>query len=212
MGLNNHLIVNINKVNYEKWENLYFKTLSVLENFPIPLMSFHIEKVQNYNRYSYSNILVHGKDSPDEHWDVIGDFISTKRAENFCLYRRLSSYTKRKNIESADKDILWVEESKIDYIDSSHNGQSIFSEKTQGFPFHLAILSAAILIENELEGDAFVTGDIDREVTLKVMHNLQKFSDIPLKIPVCLDAERLWYRLDNAYQDKDLAIKRFESL
>ena len=98
-----NLMVNISKVNPEKWEKLYFKTLSILENFPIPLMSFHLEKIQDYNRYSYTNILVQNKDTPNEYWDVTGDFTSNKNGENFNLYRHLSHYKKRKKIEKKRK-------------------------------------------------------------------------------------------------------------
>ncbi len=41
------------------------------------------------------------------------------------------------------------------------NGTMIFDSKTQGNPYHLAILAAATLIENRMpEGKAFVFGDI----------------------------------------------------
>ncbi len=41
------------------------------------------------------------------------------------------------------------------------NGTMIFDSKTQGNPYHLAILAAATLIENRMpEGKAFVVRDI----------------------------------------------------
>ena len=200
-----NLMVNISKVNPEKWEKLYFKTLSILENFPIPLMSFHLEKIQDYNRYSYTNILVQNKDTPNEYWDVTGDFTSNKNGENFNLYRHLSHYKKRKKIELNDEDILWSEE-------TSHKWYNIFGEKTQGYPYHLAILCVGILLESELKGVAYVTGDINKSDTLKIMPYLQKFTDLPLKLPVCLDAGKLWGLLEKEYHDTELVSERFETL
>ncbi|MCB1194392.1 MAG: hypothetical protein KDK90_28425 [Leptospiraceae bacterium] len=212
MGLFVHLSVDFSKVNAEQWENLYFKTHSILERFPIPLLSLHVEEKLNKKRFSYSNNLIHDKDTPNEYWDIIGDFISYKKAENFRIYRNLQYYIEDRKPEGNNSDVLWANKDHLQYRDSSFYGQNIFGNKTQCFPYHLAVLAVGIILENELEGAAFVSGDIEKEVAENILPWLQKQTGTPLKLPVCFDADRLWVRIDKCYTDKDDAIERFMGL
>ena len=47
--------------------------------------------------------------------------------------------------------------------DSPVHGRDIFGNKTQGEPFHLAVLAVAMVIETRLPRQAFVFGDFDRQ-------------------------------------------------
>ena len=213
MGQFAHLNVNFDRINGTQWEDTYLKTLSILQKFPIPLQTFRSEEKFGTERYTLSNDFVRNKDSDDEFWDIIGDFISGERAENYRMYRHRTKYSERKIGERKEiYDILYVDEEKIKYRSSSYEGTDIFGDKTQGYPFQLAVIAIGMLVENTFSGDAYFCGDISKGEAENILPWLQKQTDIPLQIPICFDAERLWKRLDKCYENKELAIERFKVL
>lgn len=59
----------------------------------------------------------------------------------------------------ASHDII-VEAARAERDDTS-GPVRVFGDKTQGYPYHFAVLAAAMLIEERFPRDAMVWGDID---------------------------------------------------
>lgn len=167
-------------------------------------MRRRVEKIQQYRRMVYTGNLLDQVDTNEEHWEMVGDFSNYRHAETASLYRRMP-------LVSSDQDVLWAEESKIDYING--NGVDLFGNKTQGYPYHLAVLAVGILFESRFPNHVYVFGDIDRSQVEHTILWMNSVLSSPVTLPICLDGPRLLTRLKSAYQPAEtLAIERFSTL
>lgn len=141
----------------------------------------------------------------DECWEIGGDLSTNLRAEEFRLYRDLNRHAVNRK-ELPAKDILWFEDDQ-----QPLNGVRVFGNKTQGCPYHLAVLAAAILIESRFPLRAHVSGDFDREQAEEVIRWADSVLDEPLAVPVCLDGDRLYTRLEALYRDPKTVFEQFTS-
>ena len=73
-------------------------------------------------------------------------------------------------------------------------------------------MAVALLIENRLPNQAYIQGDITQGIAELVVKWLNSFLEKPVMMPVCMDSDRLWKRLTQAYQNDDLTTQRFETL
>ncbi|HLP60043.1 MAG TPA: hypothetical protein VK186_14475 [Candidatus Deferrimicrobium sp.] len=210
MGLFVLLYFNFNGVEPHQWENVYNESKTLLDRFPIDLIRYKPEIKYGHKRGVFTTDLVANPGQDDEFWRVDGDLVSGRTAETFMLSKR--EYDREKNNKLPPTDILWAEDNEIDYIDA--NGFPLFNSKTQGYPYHLAMLAVGMLFESRFPKNAYVTGDIDRwqvDVILKWAAQVKILSR-PLVKPVCVDASRLWDRLDALFPDKKLLFKRFKAI
>lgn len=210
MGLFIRLYFNFNGVEPGQWEKVYDESKMLLERFPLELMRYKTEVKYGLKRGVFTADLVANKGKKDEFWRVDGDMLSRKRAETFMLYK--NSYSTARDSNPNDRDVLWAKDDYLHYIEG--NGYPLFENKTQGYPYHFAIMAAGILFENRFPGKAYITGDIEPwqvDVVLNWMNQLKLF-DLPMLKPVCMDGGRLWKRLDAAYTDKSKMIQRFKTV
>jgi len=206
MGLFVDLYVNTHDISPESWEKTYQESLLLLERFPLPLMRLQREEIRGQKRYVFTTHLIENKDTPDEHWEVEGDLLSYQRAEPF----QLSRYHKQHDNKHDDKNVLWANEEELEYVDG--NGIKLFGNKTQGYPYHFAMLAVGILFENRFPHNIFVTGDIDRIQAESVIAWMNTVLATPVIMPICLDGQKLYRQLDAIYDDGSLAIRRFQTL
>ena len=212
MGLFVLLYFNFNGVEPGQWENVYDESKTLLNHFPIELMRYTPETKYGHKRGVFTANLVANPGKDDEFWRVDGDMVSGRTAETFMLYKKEYARDEGKKYKLSAKDILWTDDPHIDYIDP--NGYRLFNNKTQGYPYHLAMLAAGMLFESRFPTNAYVTGDIDQwqvDVILKWIDQTKVLSQ-PLVKPICLDAPRLWNRLNDLFPDKKLVFKRFKSI
>ena len=211
MGLNINLVINFKGIAPEAWENTWLESLDILQRFPIPLARHSIEQKNGQKRHVYTRKLILDKGSPKECWYLEGDLLSGQFSETFDLYRHLSAYTKASGTEACFEHSVFLTD-EPDYADSS-NGLRIWDSKTQGHPFHLAVLAVGILLENRFPGKCYVYGDIEDKQIEVVLEWLDKALGKNLQAPICFDAERLFQQLDAIYKkDKKGAIARFSGL
>lgn len=209
MGLFVLLYFNFNGVEPEQWEKVYDESKTLLNRFPIELMRYTPEVKYGHKRGVFTANLVANPGKDDEFWRVDGDMVSGRTAETFMLYKK--EYVREKSHKLPPKDILWTDDPYTDYIDA--NGYRLFNSKTQGYPYHLAMLAAGMLFESRFPTNAYVTGDIDQwqvDVILK-WADQAKILNQPLVKPICLDPLRLWYRLNDLFPDKKQLFKRFKA-
>lgn len=209
MGIFINLHVNYRDIAIDQWEDVYRESLVLLERFPAPLVRLKAEKKGNHKRLILTPTIIAEQGSDNENWKIVGDSVSDQLAEGFGLNRIYSNY-RYYNDKLNEDDILLVEENAVRY--NKCNGQNLFGGKTQGYPYHLAILAVGMLLEARFPLAVHVSGDINK---CQVQHMLQwanAILDKPVTEPVCVDGEILYRRLDQLYADKSLVIKRFKTL
>ena len=80
----------------------------------------------------------------------------------------------------------------------------VFGEKTQGQPYHFAVLAAAMLVEERFPRHAMVWGDIDLGQAETARKMAAPILGRQLPLPVRVDPERLAKRLRAHYRGADL--------
>lgn len=189
MGLHLHLRVNFKKIKAEDWESAWTDSLDALHRFPLPLCRLGAETINGRRRLIYARDLRINPGHNDEGWKMEGDLMSGKRGETFCLNRNLSWYTGKYAGAEGEVD-LW-------------------GSKTQGFPYHLALLAVGILLENRFPDHCYVFGDIDQNQTDAVIVWLETVYGKSFLPPLCLDAERLFLAKKAGHKNNHDAMQAF---
>ena len=219
MGLFLSFYLNFEDVEKQEWETAYEETVSILQKFPIPLMRLMEEEKLGKTRLVWSNNLVDELETTNEHWSLVGDSWSFKTGETFELYRNLTEKIKEKKVGKAtSKHSIFYNSANYDYHDPEF-GVGVFgsmANKTQGYPFHLAILAVGITLENSLNKSesnhsirGYVSGDYDERQAQEVVNWLEATTGKTVLMPICCDGERLWNAVSKANPKQKRAIKRF---
>lgn len=199
MGVHIYLLAKREDFPPELWERTYNESLVLLENFPARLMRSYTEEFGGEKRYVYASEIVRKRGTSDEHWIVSGDMTSLQRAEAFELYRHHARQFPGDHFirrPANDRDVLWAEPG--DGLDYFHgNGTVLWNSKTQGCPYHLALLAVGMLVESRCPRAACVIGDIDRHDAEQVALWANALLEEPIDLPVCVDPDRLYRRLFN---------------
>lgn len=209
MGLFINIYLNPKGISQQEWEDVYQESLILLRKFPAPLMRKKIEEVGSKTRAVYTTDLVYDADTPDEFWITIGDLTSYQRAEDFRLYRNLEKQCIDWKTQN-ELDVIWAEPGCLNYVNG--NGINLFGGKTQGYPYHLAILAVAILLEIRFPEKCYLIGDIEYTQVEQMSSWVHSILDTPLITPLCMDGERLYNRLSMIYDNPRDTIKRFQAL
>jgi hypothetical protein len=212
MGLYVHLYAQCDHIDPERWEALYLTSLQLLERFPGPLIRQIAEPIGDLRRWVLTTQIQSDIGTSKEHWAVDGDLSSRCLAETYSLYRHLAHYAsaapKRR---PAPRDVLWVRDEDLEH--GEVGGQCLFDSKSQGYPYHYAMLAVGLLLENGLPGRAVVMGDINRQQAESVVAWTETVLQRRLDLPVVTDAPRLWQRLVAAYPEQPAhAVRRFCAL
>jgi hypothetical protein len=209
MGLFIHLSINLNGVSNQSWEEAWHKSLDILNKFPLSLSRHNIEIKLGTKRHVYTKSLIVNSSEEDECWFLEGDLLSKQSGETFTLYRLLDYYNNEYRHHGCfDKSVFY----STDDYHTSTNGIQIWGNKTQGYPFHLAILAVGIMLENEFPDNCYMYGDIEKK-QVEVMHNwLEMIYERPFLEPICFDANRLYEKLTATYSDKKSLIERYTTL
>ncbi len=209
MGLSIRITINPDDITAEQWAAVYDESLLLLAKFPAPLMRLVEETRHGQKCYVYTPDIVEGRGTSDENWRISGDLVSYQHGETFDLHRKqMREFQERRNDD--DRDVLWVDEEDLHY--PTGNGFQRFGGKTQGYPYHLAVLAVAILLESRFPQRAFVFGDIERFQVEQMVKWANAVLDTPVVEPVCFDGERLYHRLTALYPDPTQVITRFKAL
>lgn len=209
MGLNINMHVNTHNISLAKWEKTYEESLLLLQKFPAPLMRLTQEQIYGQKRYVYTANIINGRNTKNEHWEICGDLLSYKHAESFQLYRHLKQRPFGSN-DDYKKNILWAEGEELAY--RAGNGRDMFGNKTQGYPYHLALLAVTILFENRFPNEVHSTGDIDQTQVEQIVIWMNTILTTPVIKPICMDGERLYKQLKEVYTDRELVIRRFRGI
>lgn len=93
-------------------------------------------------------------------------------------------------------------------------GTTVFESKTQGYPYHYAVLAVGMLLESSFPRHALVRGDFTRRQCEQTAEWTASILGRRLPLPVLVDKPRLWSRLLEAFPDLAIEsiIRRFRGL
>jgi hypothetical protein len=208
MGLFVFLYAQIDKIPAKEWQIAFDESLELLKAYPLPLVGLKWDSTTYGRRAMYAPVDLRDDDKHGQHWRVEGDARSGNHGETFRLKRKVIAEGTGAN---DTHDVLWQDKEDID--DYRGHGQRILHGKTQGYPFHYAMLAAAMLFESRFPERALVLGDITPEQAESVLDWSQGILKSPLELPIVMNEKRLWSRLTHIYKDDvPSAAKRFSAL
>lgn len=183
----------------DEWEQIYSQSLALLNGYPGEMMGIQRERINSAQRRVYSRKIEQHLDDPTRrHWHVVGDFESKERGESFVFYQDIGHYRSRRS--DSDEVVREDEDIIVDLIEDYDYVRSVFSDKTQGHPYHIPLLAVAMLVEERFPKYAAAGGNID----IHQAREAQAFASTVLKkeiaLPIRVDAPRLFKRIQAHYQ------------
>ncbi len=209
MGVYITLAIIPSRITHEAWRETYEESLALLRGYSGEMMGIQREQIKTAERRVYSRRIEHHVDDPKQrHWHVVGDFASKETGESFILYSDLEHYRDRGSHSKSEEEINDI---IVNIITEKGGYCDVFSDKTQGCPYHIPMLAVAMLVEDRFPQYAHASGDID----IHQAKQAQAFAKTVLKkeiaLPLAVDAPRLFKRIQAHYQGKE-AIKYFDRL
>ncbi len=208
MGIFLHFYMNFNGISQESWEKAYQESIKCLKKFPFKLVRTIQDKHQ---RYTYSDSIIVSKNKSNERWCIEGDAFSLRSFEAFELYRYpnemyFNEITKSFHKQALSKSIFCVEANH--FYSTTQFSKDLWGNKTQGYPYHLALLAVGILLEQHFEGNCYLHGDFTKAQAYFLSQWLEKTFNRPFALPVCLDLPKLWKYIYSVIPDYQKAIDR----
>ncbi|MEO5331102.1 MAG: hypothetical protein H7839_03700 [Magnetococcus sp. YQC-5] len=185
------IFVNLNifpeRINPEAWHSAYLESLRLLQAWPSKILGLREETVGGHERLTYSSNFEH---HPDEwkkrHWKVEGDQESCQFGETFELYGDLDRYSRPAEVIERDQDPL------LTNLETRYGaGYTVFDAKTQGLPYHYAMLAVAMLMEDAFPHAALASGDITLAQAIQAQQTIREVLDKEVVLPIAVDGERL---------------------
>ncbi|MBF0181814.1 MAG: hypothetical protein HQM03_17495 [Magnetococcales bacterium] len=187
MGIHVYLDIFPERIDPETWHALYLETLRLLKSWPGGMIGLREETIGDCKRLTNSRDIEHDKDDPvKRRWKVEGDQESGETGETFEMYAHLDRYHRSEKIIAKDHSSLLV---NLTY--SGKAGCNIFENKTQGHPYHYAMLAVAMLAENAFPNAALACGGITLDQARKAQQIIRKILDRDVALPIAVDGERL---------------------
>ena len=211
MGLYIHATINLKGISDTDWEAAWLDSLDIFKRFPVPLSRHTIETKRGSKRHVYAQNLILDKGKADECWYLEGDLLSMQTGETFVLKRHLAAYKEQYRTHHGCFKSAVFKTDELEYPSSS-NGVELWDSKTQGYPFHLAILAVGIMLENRFPDNCYIHGDIEETQVEVMLDWLEAVYSKPYQQPICFDADRLYEKLNAVYKNKKTLFERFTVL
>ncbi|MBF0462441.1 MAG: hypothetical protein HQL87_13735 [Magnetococcales bacterium] len=185
------IFVNLNifpeRINPEAWRSAYLESLRLLQAWPAKILGLRKETVGSHERLTYSSNFEHHPDEWEKrHWKVEGDQESCQFGETFELYGDLNRYSRPAEVIERDQDPLLT-----NLETRCGAGRTIFDAKTQGLPYHYAVLAVAMLMEDAFPQAALASGDITLAQAIRAQQTIREVLGKEVALPIAVDGERL---------------------
>ena len=201
MGVYVILDIDPNGMDAAAWAAGYDEALGLLNAWQPPLLGWGTRTVEGHRVAVYTRKLQNDEANPTKtHWTVVGDQKTGQTAEVQRMYRDLAHYGARKRRKANDIVVTAADPKK----DCTSGPVQVFGNKTQGYPYHFAMLAVGMLMEERFPQNAMVWGDINAEQANEARREAQRILGRELPLPVRTDAERLVDRLRVQYSGDDL--------
>ena len=217
MGLYLSFYLNCSEVDAKLWEKVYFECLDWLNKFPLPLSRLKKLGKGKSKRYAHSSDIVKGKGTKEECWQINGDLMSGRYADDFTMNRHLDVFLLEDTYDIsvyAGKSVFYADRIAVEDPEAQY-GVNIWSEfpfRTQGRPYHLALVALGIWLEQVFPGKGYLMGDFDQKQVDKVIAWMYEHTGVELMNPILLDIGRLWHTIEAGFPIKKHAVLRFLTL
>jgi hypothetical protein len=211
MGVTIHLQVDRRAIDPAAWAEVYDDTLRLLRAHPSGLLGLERREVLGRPVPVYTREIERA-DGDRRAWCVVGDRRSLRVAESFCLTRELEPPAPPGCGLAPGAGGVGLEDLVLQEPEE-RGGWSGFQEKTQGEPYHVPVLAAALVVEARFPGAALVWGDIEEDDALEARAWAERVLGREIAAPVLLDAPALLRRLSARWQGEALLkayLRRFQ--
>jgi hypothetical protein len=189
MGISVSLDIFPDRIDANAWRTYYEDTLHFLHAFPMgTVVDVRRETVGRFKRWVYTrNIERDAQDPQQRRWRIVGTLEGLKTAEDFTLHADLGVYRRPNNKDSTGARLL-------DMVDEGYGkgGRCVFNAKTQGQPYHFALLAIAILAEWRFPDSALASGVIDSGQAEQAIDLLRDHLGETGPLPLLTDPARLY--------------------
>ena len=200
----------------EQWDRFWCDSLYLLQKFPLRLLRPSEHKTSSGFLKIWTDQLT-ATDSNGEYWEISGDTESLLFCEPVRVYRDIEYYRQKWSRINPEKrppngDPLFCMAQEFTNVDGVVQlcGVEFFHSQTQGYPYHHAIAAVAILAEHRFPLLALAWGDLRPGGCDNVRQWVSSLFNENVLMPVCLDADRLWNRIEGACGDIPATTERFE--
>ena len=195
-----------NKVDPEQWEKAYEETLVLVDAFNL----IEIQKFEKFGcKYFAAVKSVERKHSCGIGWLTEGDGNFMMTAEDFFLPRKISP---PKETEKYCDPLMYVyaQNGSIDFKNPYVEGlRSFGGGKTQGLPYHNALLAIGCLLEDRLNGEALCSDDITYGQCKYAVDLANKILKKKIGMPLRCRIEDLYKRVCKLPIEKDQMLEAF---
>lgn len=195
MGIHVHLQVRRDAIEPAAWNEVYDDTLRLLRSHPSGILGLDRRKLLGRDVVMYTREIerkIHG----ETEWCAVGDRLSMRFGESFHFPRDDSAASgagrRRTKRRDAGEDLVLCEPDE-------RGGGDVFGNKTQGEPYHVPILAAALVVEDRFPSAALVWGDIDEDDVNAAKAWAEKALEREVALPVLFDAPALLLRLSTRW-------------
>ena len=218
MGL--YLSLNLTPtITADQWDSFWSDSLRLLREFPLRLVRPSEHKTPYGSQKIWTDTLT-ATDKNGEYWEIGGDAESLLFCESVRLYRNIEYYQQqwdqrkpKEQLPNDDplfctyQDFAKAEEDFDDHV--SLSGVELFHCRTQGYPYHHAIAAVVSLAEHHFPLHALAWCDLRPVGCDAVRQWLSSLFDEDILSPICLDASRLWNRIEGTCGEISTTMKRF---
>ena len=156
MGL--YLSLNLTPtIDKDQWDRFWCDSLRILQNFPVRLVRSSQHKTSHDSQQVWTNELT-ATDKNGEYWEIAGDTESLAFGEPVRLYRDLEYYRQKWRQQNpgkrlSNKDPLFCKSKEFTQAEEEDehvplSGVEAFDSRTQGYPYHHAVVAVATLAEH----------------------------------------------------------------
>lgn len=204
MGIHVNLDIFPERIDPEAWHAVYLETLQLLQGWPGGILGLREETVGGHKRLTYSSHIEHDVDNPKKRrWKVEGDQESGETGETFELHAHLDRYYRSEEIIKRDSSSLLA-----NLTSRSEAGRIVFDSKTQGFPYHYAMLAVAMLVEDAFPEAALACGNITLDQARKAQQTIREVLGKEVALPLAVDGERLLQALIR-HEGEEKGVRQF---
>lgn len=201
MGIFASLKIFPDRINPDLWLEFYQDSLFFLQAFPGQVVDLQEHHKGKFRRLVLSHNLESNVDDPKErHWRIVGTLEGRRLAESFALYADIQHYCAN-GTNSSGHDIL-------DETLETSQACRLFFNKTQGQPYHFALLAIAMLAEQRFPGAALAGGDIDPGQSMRAQTLLRDYLGEQVELALVTDGHRLYQALA-ATRTASVAVSQF---
>jgi hypothetical protein len=203
----------------DEWDRFWCDSLRILQKFPLRLVRASDHKTP----YGFQKVWTDNLTSTDnsgEYWEIAGDDESLAFGEPVRIYRDIDYYRQQWNKSNTEKrllnkDPLFCKLREIMKAEEEDEhaplcGVQMFNSRTQGYPYHHAIAAVVSLAEHRFPLYALAWGDLRPGGCDAVRRWLSELFSKDILPPICLDAARLWNRIEGACGNISTTMRRFE--